>query len=81
LESEILFDLRRRWVLAESGRRALRRSRHNRVIAGVCGGLSEFFGISAFWFRLGFILAALPGGIPGIVPYLICWIIIPKEPR
>jgi phage shock protein C len=67
--------------LAENSGRALRRSRHNRVIAGVCGGLGEFFGISAFWFRLGFILAALPGGLPGIVPYLVCWVIIPKERR
>lgn len=58
--------------------KVLRRSRHNRVIAGVCGGLSEFFGISAFWFRLAFLLALLPGGIPGILIYLILWIIIPK---
>jgi phage shock protein C len=58
--------------------KVLRRSRTDRVFAGVCGGLGEFFGISPFWFRLGFILAALPGGLPGIVPYVICWIIIPN---
>jgi phage shock protein PspC (stress-responsive transcriptional regulator) len=57
----------------------LRRSRHNKMVAGICGGLGEFFGISATWFRLGFILAAIPGGIPGLVPYLILWLIIPKE--
>jgi phage shock protein C len=56
----------------------LRRSRHNRMIAGVCGGLGEFFGISAFWFRLAFIIALLPGGVPGIGLYLLCWLIIPK---
>ena len=56
----------------------LRRSRHNRVVAGVCGGLAEFFGISAFWFRLAFFIAMIPGGIPGLVPYLILWIIVPK---
>jgi phage shock protein C len=60
-------------------RRALRRSRSHRVIAGVCGGLGEFFGISAFWFRLAFLIALLPGGVPGILIYLIMWIIIPKE--
>ena len=38
-------------------KRSLRRSRSNRMIAGVCGGLAEFFGISAFWFRLAFIVA------------------------
>jgi len=57
----------------------LRRSRRNRVIAGVCGGLSEFFGISAFWFRLAFFIALIPGGVPGLVPYLVLWIIIPKD--
>ncbi len=57
----------------------LRRSRNNRVLAGVCGGLSEFFGISAFWFRLAFLLAFIPGGIPGIGLYVLCWLIIPKE--
>jgi len=57
--------------------RRLRRSRRNRVIAGVCGGLEEFFGISAFWFRLGFLIAFLPGGVPGIALYLLLWLIIP----
>ncbi len=60
-------------------RNRLRRSRSNRIVAGVCGGLGEFFGISAFWFRLMFFLAALPGGVPGILSYLICWLIIPRE--
>ena len=56
----------------------LRRSRRNRVIAGVCGGMAEFFGISAFWFRLAFLIALLPGGVPGIVAYVLFWLIVPK---
>ena len=60
-------------------RQPLRRSHRNRVIAGVCGGLGEFFGISATWFRLAFLIALLPGGIPGFLIYLIMWIIIPNE--
>lgn len=60
-------------------RGALRRSRTNRIVAGVCGGLAEFFGISSFWFRLGFFILLLPGGLPGLVPYLVLWIIIPSE--
>jgi phage shock protein PspC (stress-responsive transcriptional regulator) len=47
------------------------------VIAGVCGGLAEFFGISAFWFRLAFVIALIPGGIPGLLPYVIMWIVVP----
>ncbi|MCX6080025.1 MAG: PspC domain-containing protein [Chloroflexi bacterium] len=56
----------------------LRRSRHNRVLAGVCGGLSEFIGIGAFWFRLAFLIAFIPGGVPGLGLYFLCWVIIPK---
>jgi phage shock protein C len=61
-----------------SERKVLRRSRRNRVLAGVCGGLSEFFGISAFWFRLAFLILFLPGGLPGLVPYIVLWIVIPR---
>jgi len=57
----------------------LRRSRNNRVVAGVCGGLEAFFGLDAFWFRLAFVIATLPGGVPGIAAYLIMWLIVPSE--
>lgn len=60
-------------------RNALRRSRSDRVVAGVCGGLGAFFGIDPVWFRLGFLLALLPGGIPGLLPYAVLWIIMPSE--
>jgi phage shock protein C len=60
--------------------KTLRRSNSNRVIFGVCGGLGEFFGINAMWFRLFFLLALIPGGVPGLLIYLLCWIIIPREP-
>jgi phage shock protein C len=60
-------------------RRSLRRSRRNRIFAGVCGGLADFFGISAFWFRLAFLIALIPGGVPGFLLYFVLWIIIPNE--
>ncbi len=56
----------------------LRRSRSDRILAGVCGGLGEFFGISPAWFRLAFIIAAIPGGVPGITLYILMWLIVPK---
>jgi phage shock protein C len=59
----------------------LRRSRSNRIIGGVCGGLAEFFGLSSFWFRLLFLILLLPGGLPGLVPYLLLWLIVPLEGR
>lgn len=58
--------------------KALRRSRSDRVVAGICGGLAEFFGISTFWFRLAFLIALIPGGVPGLLLYLLCWLIMPK---
>ena len=59
----------------------LRLSRHSRWIGGVCGGFGEFFGLNPFWFRLIFFILALPGGLPGVLPYLILWIVIPLEKR
>ena len=59
----------------------LRRSRQNRIVAGVCGGLADFSGLSAFWFRLLFVILLLPGGLPGLVPYLILWLVVPTERR
>ena len=57
---------------------ALRRSRSNRIVAGVCGGLGEFFGISPWWFRIAILLALAPGGVPGLLIYFILWLMIPK---
>jgi len=60
-------------------RQSLRRSRSNRMVAGVCGGLADFFGVSTFWFRLAFLIALIPGGVPGILIYLIMMVMIPNE--
>jgi phage shock protein C len=62
----------------ENGK-VLRRSRSDRVLAGVCGGMGNFFGINPVWFRLLFFILFLPGGVPGLLPYIILWIIIPQE--
>ncbi|MFL5805564.1 MAG: PspC domain-containing protein [Roseiflexaceae bacterium] len=53
--------------------------RQNGIIAGVCGGLGAFFGISPWWFRLLFLILLLPGGLPGVLPYVIMWIIVPQR--
>lgn len=53
--------------------------RQDGIIAGVCGGLGAFFGISPLWFRLLFLLLFLPGGLPGFLPYVVLWIIIPRR--
>lgn len=55
--------------------------RQNGIVAGVCGGLAAFYGISPFWFRLLFIILLVPGGLPGVVPYILLWIVIPRRRR
>ncbi len=59
--------------------RQLRRSRTNRRIAGVCGGLGAYFGINPTLIRILFVLLGLPGGAPGILIYIILWLAMPEE--
>jgi phage shock protein C len=56
--------------------RTLARSSTDRVIAGVCGGLGNYFGVNPLVFRVLFVLLALPGGAPGLLPYFILWIVM-----
>ena len=56
------------------------RSRTNRRIAGVCGGIGEYFGIDPTLVRLLWLLSIFMGGL-GIIAYLIAWIIMPEEPE
>lgn len=53
--------------------------RQNGIIAGVCGGLAVFTGLNVFWFRLLFLILLAPGGLPGFLPYVLLWIIIPRK--
>jgi phage shock protein C len=57
----------------------LYRSRTNRQVAGVCGGLAKRFNVDVTLVRVLFILLAIFGG-SGIVLYIAMWIIVPKEP-
>jgi phage shock protein PspC (stress-responsive transcriptional regulator) len=63
---------------AEAPRAVLRRSRDDRVIAGVCGGLGRHFGIDPVILRLVFVILLLAGG-SGILLYVVGWIAIPEE--
>ena len=58
----------------------LYRSRKDRYVAGVCGGIAEYFHIDPVIVRIIAFILLLPGGLPGLVPYLILWIIIPENP-
>lgn len=56
-----------------------RLERQNGIVAGVCGGIAARYGLSPFIVRLIFFLLLLPGGLPGLVPYLILWVLMPKR--
>ncbi len=59
----------------------LMRSRKDRMIAGVCGGLANYMAVDPTIVRLVFALATFFTFVgPGILIYFVMWIIIPKEP-
>ena len=47
------------------------------MLAGVCGGLGEYFAVDAVWFRIGFVLLGLGGG-SSVLLYLLFWVIMPE---
>ena len=58
----------------------LRRSRRNRLLAGVCGGLAEWLGWDATLVRIGYVvLSILSAAFPGILVYVVLWIVMPRE--
>ena len=56
------------------------RSRKDGLIAGVCGGLAEYFDVDPSLVRLVFILAIFLGGA-GLVVYIVAWFIVPENPE
>jgi phage shock protein C len=59
--------------------RKLYRSTSNRQLAGVCGGLAEYFNLDPTLIRVLFIILAVLGG-SGLILYIALWIIVPKQP-
>ena len=60
---------------------ALYRSRNYSIIAGVCGGIAEWLGWSPTWVRFLFVLVSiLSVAFPGIIVYIILWIVMPEKP-
>ncbi|MFH1641493.1 MAG: PspC domain-containing protein [Nanoarchaeota archaeon] len=57
----------------------LYRSKQDRIVAGVCAGIADYFKIDPVWVRLAAVLLIFVNGT-GILAYLIAWIIIPEEP-
>ena len=57
----------------------LYKSSTDKKIAGVCGGIAEYFNIDSTLVRLGWVLFSLLGG-SGLLAYIICALVIPNDP-
>jgi phage shock protein C len=73
-----LLDGRRSPPPAFAALNDLRRSREDRWLGGVCGGIADATGIDSWIWRLAFALVAFAGGA-GIVIYVLLWIFVPEE--
>ena len=58
--------------------RPLRRSRTDRVIGGVCGGLGRYFDVDPVLLRIAAVALSLASGF-GVLAYVIAWIVIPED--
>jgi phage shock protein C len=58
----------------------LRRSRRNRMVAGVMGGIAEHFGFNPNGLRVVYVIGSiLSAAFPGLLVYVILWLLIPQE--
>jgi phage shock protein PspC (stress-responsive transcriptional regulator) len=61
---------------------ALHRSRRHKILGGVCGGIAEWLGWGATGVRVLYVvISILSAAFPGILVYLILWIIMPLESK
>jgi phage shock protein C len=59
----------------------LYRSRKYKIVAGVCGGIAEWLGWDPTVVRIAYVIGALLSvAFPGLLVYLILWIVMPKNP-
>ncbi|WP_221651170.1 MULTISPECIES: PspC domain-containing protein [Bacteroides] len=62
-----------------SNERKLTRSRSDRMLAGVCGGLAQFFGLDTSLVRIAYAILTIFTAFAGVPVYILMWIIIPEE--
>ena len=65
---------------ADNGRRRLYRSRDERMVRGVCGGIADYTGLPVAVVRLFFVLLFFTGPWHALIPYVLLSILVPEEP-
>jgi len=55
------------------------RPKKGRKLAGVCVGIADYLNIDPTVVRVFWILLLIPGGLPGLLPYLLFWVVMPEE--
>jgi phage shock protein C len=66
--------------MGDLSRHPLRRSRHNVMIAGVCGGLAEWLGWDPTLVRVLYVIGSIVSvAFPGTIVYIILWLVMPQE--
>ena len=60
----------------QANTRQLTRSENDKMIAGVCGGIAEFFGVDATLVRVAMVLLSIFGA--GVLLYVVLWLVVPK---
>ncbi len=66
--------------MTANNNRHLYRSRQERIIAGVCGGLADYFGLDVSKLRIALLILILIGGL-SIWVYIILWLVVPQNPK
>lgn len=68
-------------LFSSTDTKKLRRSKSDRMVAGVCGGIAQMLNVDAAVIRIILVAATLLGFGTGAVLYLICWMLMPEEGR
>ncbi|NCN51120.1 MAG: PspC domain-containing protein [Candidatus Pacebacteria bacterium] len=53
--------------------------KHDKVFLGVAAAIAKYFDVDVTIIRIVWVLLLLPGGLPGIIPYFVCWLLIPEK--
>lgn len=59
--------------------RKIYRSREDRMIGGICGGLAEYFDVDSTLIRLALLILFFASGV-GLLVYIVAWIVVPEKP-